>query len=293
MKCCGERQCWHGAAGISACCPHSRPSALTTRPASSENGPVSTPELHRPPVYACHAGAVLHGHSADTLEPAVVLWTFLPAGGGDRLDALDAKVDVHGDGPGTQTLTVRVLSEGQSLSWQLPIAPFVAALPGQPGDDGRMVLLAVMDAEPETGFWAQSVDCERLGRRAPAARDRSGGRPARTPHAVAGRRRRPAAARRRPRARGRPLAGADPRDGRPRRLPRRPRVRSRRCPAGARVRVRPEGLPGRAGRPPVRRARDGVLGRRSVGDRHGAGADRPVRARGHPAAHRPPPTPAS
>jgi hypothetical protein len=29
------------------------------------------------------------------------------------------------------------------LSWQLPIAP------GQPGDDGRLVLLAVMDAEPD------------------------------------------------------------------------------------------------------------------------------------------------
>ena len=123
---------------------------------------MSTPELHRPPVYACHAGAVLHAHSADTLEPAVVLWTFLPSGGGDRLDALEAKVDVHGDGPGSQTLTVRVLSDGQSLSWSLPIAPFVAALPGQPGDDGRMVLLAVMDAEPEQGFWAQPVDCERL-----------------------------------------------------------------------------------------------------------------------------------
>jgi hypothetical protein len=91
-----------------------------------------------------------------------VLYTFLPAGGGDRIDALEAKVDVHGDGPGSSTLTVRVLSEGQSLSWQLPIAPFVAALPGQPGDDGRMVLLAVMDAEPEQGFWAQPVDCERL-----------------------------------------------------------------------------------------------------------------------------------
>ena len=123
---------------------------------------MSTPEQHRPPVYACAAGAVLHAHSADTLEPAVVLYTFLPSGGGDRIDALEAKVDVHGDGPGSSTLTVRVLAEGQSLSWQLPIAPFVAALPGQPGDDGRMVLLAVMDAEPEQGFWAQPVDCERL-----------------------------------------------------------------------------------------------------------------------------------
>ena len=123
---------------------------------------MSTPEQHRPPVYACAAGAVLHAHSADTLEPAVVLYTFLPSGAGDRLDALEAKVDVHGDGRGSSTLTVRVLSEGQSLSWQLPIAPFVAALPGQPGDEGRMVLLAVMDAEPEEGFWAQPVDCERL-----------------------------------------------------------------------------------------------------------------------------------
>jgi hypothetical protein len=123
---------------------------------------LSTPEQHRPPVYACAAGAVLHAHAADTLEPAVVLYTFLPAGGGDRIDAADAKVDVHGDGPGSATLTLRVLSEGQSLAWQLPIAPFVAALPGQPGDDGRMVLLAIMDAEPEEGFWAQPVDCERL-----------------------------------------------------------------------------------------------------------------------------------
>jgi hypothetical protein len=123
---------------------------------------MSTPEQHRPPIYACAAGAVLHAHSADTLEPAVVLYTFLPSGGGDRLDALEAKVDVHGDGPGTQTLTVRVLSDGQSLSWQLPIAPFVAALPGQPGDEGRMVLLAVMDAEPDEGFWARPVDCEAL-----------------------------------------------------------------------------------------------------------------------------------
>jgi hypothetical protein len=113
-------------------------------------------------VYACAAGAVLHAHSADTLEPAVVLWTFLPTGGGERLDAPEAKVDVHSDGPGAATLTVRVLSEGQSVSWQLPVGPFVAALPGQPGDEGRMVLLAVMDAEPEQGFWAQPVDCERL-----------------------------------------------------------------------------------------------------------------------------------
>ena len=123
---------------------------------------MTAPEQHRPPVYACAAGAVLHAHAASTLEPAVLLYTFLPSGAGDRLDALDAKVDVHGDGPGSATLTVRVLSEGQSVSWQLPIAPFVAALPGQPGDDGRMVLLGVLDAEPEQGFWAEPVDCERL-----------------------------------------------------------------------------------------------------------------------------------
>ncbi len=123
---------------------------------------MSTPQQQQLPVYACAAGAVLHAHSADTLEPAVLLYTFLPAGGGDRLDALEAKVDVHGDGPGSSTLTVRVFSEGQSMSWQLPVAPFVAALPGQPGDEGRMVLLAVLDSEPEQGFWSQPVDCERL-----------------------------------------------------------------------------------------------------------------------------------
>ena len=123
---------------------------------------MSTPELHRPPVYACHAGAVLHAHSADTLEPAVVLWTFLPSSSSELVDSGEARVDVHSDGPGATTLTVRVLVEGQSLAWQLPIAPFVAALPGQPGDDGRMVLLALMDAEPEEQFWAAPVDCERL-----------------------------------------------------------------------------------------------------------------------------------
>jgi hypothetical protein len=123
---------------------------------------VSTPEQHQLPVYACAAGAVLHAHSSDTLEPAVLLYTFLPAGGSTRLDDVDAKIDVHGDGPGSDTLTLRVLSEGQSMSWRLPVAPFVAALPGQPGDDGRMVLLAVVDAEPEAGFWAKAIDCEVL-----------------------------------------------------------------------------------------------------------------------------------
>jgi hypothetical protein len=127
-----------------------------------ENGTVSTPEQHQLPVYACAAGAVLHAHSSDTLEPAVLLYTFLPSGGSTRLDDIDAKIDVHGDGPGSDTLTLRVLSEGQSMSWRLPVAPFVAALPGQPGDDGRMVLLAVVDAEPEEGFWAKPIDCEVL-----------------------------------------------------------------------------------------------------------------------------------
>jgi hypothetical protein len=122
---------------------------------------VTAPEQLAPPVYACAAGAVLHAHAADTLEPAVLLHTFLPPGA-DDLDAPEARVDVSGDGPGTSTLTVRVLAGGRSLSWQLPVAPFVAALPGQPGDDGRMVLLAVVDAEPDPGFWAVPVDCERL-----------------------------------------------------------------------------------------------------------------------------------
>ena len=113
-------------------------------------------------MYACAAGAVLHAHAADTLEPAVVLHTFLPPGTGDQLDRPGTRVDVSSDGPSAPTLTVRVLSEGRSLSWSLPVAPFVAALPGQPGDEGRMVLFAVVDGEPEAGFWAAPVDCERL-----------------------------------------------------------------------------------------------------------------------------------
>jgi hypothetical protein len=121
---------------------------------------VTAPEQLSPPVYACAAGAVLHAHASDTLEPAVLLHTFLPAGG--DLDSPEAIVDVHGDGPGSSTVTVRVLAGGRSLSWQLPVAPFVAALPGQPGDDGRMVLLAVVDSEPAPDFWAVPVDCEQL-----------------------------------------------------------------------------------------------------------------------------------
>ena len=127
-----------------------------------EDGAVSTPEQHEPPVYAVAAGAVLHGHAANTLEPAVVLHTFLPPGASDGLHSPEARVDVHGDGPASGTVTLRVLSEGLSLSWRLPIAPFVAALPGQPGDEGRMVLLAVVDGEPVEHFWAAPVDCERL-----------------------------------------------------------------------------------------------------------------------------------
>ena len=121
---------------------------------------MTAPEQHHPPVYAVAAGAVVHAHAGDTLEPAVLLHTFLPAG--VELRDVPARVDVHGDGAGSGTLTLRVLSDGTSLSWRLPIAPFVAALPGQPGDDGRMVLLAIVDAEPAGSFWAEAADCEHL-----------------------------------------------------------------------------------------------------------------------------------
>ncbi|HWG93054.1 MAG TPA: hypothetical protein VNU66_02360 [Mycobacteriales bacterium] len=123
---------------------------------------MTAPEQLAPPVYACAAGAVLHAHAASTLEPAVVLHTFLPPGAGEQLDGPGTRVDVHSDGAGAGTLTVRVLTDGRSLSWSLPVAPFVAALPGQPGDEGRMVLLAVVDGEPPPGFWASAVDCEAL-----------------------------------------------------------------------------------------------------------------------------------
>jgi hypothetical protein len=123
---------------------------------------VTAPEQLAPPVYACAAGAVLHAHAAGTLEPAVVLHTFLPPGAGEHLDGPGTRVDVHSDGAGAGTLTVRVLADGRSLAWSLPVAPFVAALPGQPGDEGRMVLLAVVDGEPPPAFWASAVDCEAL-----------------------------------------------------------------------------------------------------------------------------------
>lgn len=120
------------------------------------------PEQHTPPVYAFAAGAVLHVHADSTLEPAVVLHTFLPAAVRERLDAPGVRVDVSSDGPASGTVTVRVLADDQAVTWSLPLAPFVAALPGQSGDDGRMVLLAVVDAEPGPAFWAQPVDCEQL-----------------------------------------------------------------------------------------------------------------------------------
>ena len=125
-------------------------------------GGVPGAEQFAPPVYACVAGTVLHAHASDTLEPGVLLFTFLPPGAADDLAGSTRRVDVHADGPGASTVTVRVLAGETSLTWQLPLAPLVAALPGQSGDDGRMVLLAVVDAEPEDGFWAQPVDCGRL-----------------------------------------------------------------------------------------------------------------------------------
>ena len=123
---------------------------------------MTAPEQHSPPLYACAAGAVLHAHAGSTLEPAVLLYTFLPPGIADRLLSPGLRVDVHGNGPGSDSLTLRVLVDGTSLSWQLPIAPVVAALPGQLGDDGRMVLLALLDEEPDGRSPAEAVDCERL-----------------------------------------------------------------------------------------------------------------------------------
>ncbi len=123
---------------------------------------MTSPEQLRPPVYGCAAGTVLHAHAADTLEPGVLLYTFLPPGLAATLHEVEPRVDVHADGPSATTLTVRLLVGDTALSWQLPLAPFVAALPGQSGDEGRMVLLAVVDAEPEDGFWTRPVDCEHL-----------------------------------------------------------------------------------------------------------------------------------
>ena len=133
-----------------------------TGAAVRKNGPVTAPDSHAPPVYACAAGAVVHAHSADTLEPALLLHTFLPPGVEDVLRSETPRVDVSSDGPGAPTVTVRVLAGSTSLSWSVPIGPVVAALPGQPGDDGRMVLLALVDAEPSATFWSDPIDCERL-----------------------------------------------------------------------------------------------------------------------------------
>ena len=123
---------------------------------------MTAPDSHTPPVYACAAGAVVHAHASDTLEPALLLHTFLPPGVEDVLRNETPRVDVSSDGPGAATVTVRVLAGSTSLSWSVPIGPVVAALPGQPGDDGRMVLLALVDSEPSAAFWSDPVDCERL-----------------------------------------------------------------------------------------------------------------------------------
>jgi hypothetical protein len=123
---------------------------------------VTAPDSHAPPVYACAAGAVVHAHASDTLEPALLLHTFLPPGVEDVLRNETPRVDVSSDGPGAATVTVRVLAGSTSLSWSVPIGPVVAALPGQPGDDGRMVLLALVDSEPSATFWSDPIDCERL-----------------------------------------------------------------------------------------------------------------------------------
>jgi hypothetical protein len=123
---------------------------------------VTAPDSHTPPVYACAAGAVVHAHAGSTLEPALLLHTFLPPGVEDVLRNETPRVDVSSDGPGAATVTVRVLAGSTSLSWSVPIGPVVAALPGQPGDDGRMVLLALVDSEPSPSFWSDPIDCERL-----------------------------------------------------------------------------------------------------------------------------------
>lgn len=115
---------------------------------------------------ACAAGAVSHAHAGGALEPAVLLHTSLPPDGG-ALAELSTRVDVHSDGPGSETVTVRALTGDLALSWHVPVAPLVAALPGQLGDDGRMVLLAVIDAAPVEGFWARPVDCAELAAELP------------------------------------------------------------------------------------------------------------------------------
>ncbi len=123
---------------------------------------MSTPQQHAAPVLSCTAGAVAHGHADGALEPAVLLHTSLPPGAGAALEEPDVRVDVHSDGRDAGTLTVRALTPGLALSWRVPVAPFVATLPGQLGHDGRMILLAVLDDEPGPAPWASPVDCTDL-----------------------------------------------------------------------------------------------------------------------------------
>ena len=237
---------------------------------------MTAPESHSPPVYAVAAGAVVHAHAGSTLEPALLLHTFLPPGVEDVLRDETPRVDVSSDGPGATTVTVRVLAGSTSLSWSVPIGPVVAALPGQPGDDGRMVLLALVDREPTPSFWADPVDCEQLAAelQLPVADvERGAARPA---HPVAGRRPRAAAARRRPRPGRRPLPRADARDGGARPLPRRPGRRDRDDRPGARAVARSRGVQRRARRPAVRRPGRGARDdrRRAPASRCSAAPDR-------------------
>jgi hypothetical protein len=187
-----------------------------------DNGQVTAPDSHTPPVYACAAGAVVHAHSANTLEPALLLHTFLPPGVEELLRTEAPRVDVSGDGPGAATVTVRVLAGSTSLSWSVPIGPVVAALPGQPGDDGRMVLLALVDSEPSPVLLVRPHRLRAAGSGAAAAGRRRRRGAARAADPLAGRRPRAAAARRRARPCGGPLACPDAGHGVPRPLPRRP-----------------------------------------------------------------------
>jgi hypothetical protein len=248
---------------------------------------VTAPDSHTPPVYACAAGAVVHAHSADTLEPALLLHTFLPPGVEELLRTEAPRVDVSGDGPRAGTVTVRVLAGSTSLSWSVPIGPVVAALPGQPGDDGRMVLLALVDSEPSPSFWSDPIDCERLAAelQLPVADVVEALHGRLTPwladdlelllHDA------PTTGRwtARPRRPWRPPPGA---------LPRRPGRRDGHHRAGPGAVARPGRLHRRARRPAVQRAGGGARGHRPGGPHAGAGGHRAVRDRGAAPAHRAP-----